>query len=212
MELYLRPLDRWPREFTERRVRSPFKAAWADTTRLLFRELRNLGTGKAVLQMAIEEHDVSPKTGWLRADSEPEHPGVILAADTKHGALKWVCDQFTDWRSNVRGIALTLERLRLADLYGVTRRGEQYLGWKMLPGPITAAAPDGGLMTVDAAARFVASHADADAQEILKHAAAWQSAYREAAKRLHPDASGDPAKWLILHDAATLLNSLHNRK
>jgi hypothetical protein len=37
--------------------------------------------------------------------------------------------------ANVRAIALALEALRKVDRYGVTKRGEQYAGWKALPSP-----------------------------------------------------------------------------
>jgi hypothetical protein len=60
------------------------------------------------------------------------------------------------WTDNVHAIALTLERLRLADLYGVTSRGEQYAGWKMLPGPITAGPGAAPTMSMEDAARFAA--------------------------------------------------------
>jgi hypothetical protein len=41
-----------------------------------------------------------------------------------------------DWQHNVRAIALGLEALRKVDRYGITRRGEQYAGWKALPAGI----------------------------------------------------------------------------
>jgi len=44
------------------------------------------------------------------------------------------CDSFKDWEANLRAIALSLERLRAADRYGVTtEEKEQYIGWLRLP-------------------------------------------------------------------------------
>lgn len=37
------------------------------------------------------------------------------------------------WQANIRAIAKTLEHLRDLDRWGVTKRGEQYTGWKALP-------------------------------------------------------------------------------
>jgi hypothetical protein len=42
-------------------------------------------------------------------------------------------DPMESWQHNVYAIAKSLEALRLVDRYGVTRRGEQYTGWKALP-------------------------------------------------------------------------------
>jgi len=45
-----------------------------------------------------------------------------------HRLLRNVCDE--DWRHNVRSIALGLEALRAVDRYGISRRGEQYAGFR----------------------------------------------------------------------------------
>lgn len=141
----------------------------------------------------------------------------MIAADTKYGSLKWTCDQFRDYWDNLHAIALTLERLRLADLYGVTKRGEQYSGWKMLPGPITATQSGAmRVMTMEDAARFVSQCTAGafSAAQLLKDKSAWQQAYRIAVKDIHPDMAGQQSDggWDKLQEAAQLLNSLHNRK
>jgi hypothetical protein len=216
MDIITRPLDRWPREFTPdetyiggRKAR-PFKTSFDRTVRILKHELRELEATTVVLQVAVvTERDISVTTGLPRADARLQHPGVIVAADTKHGALKWACDACVKWTDNVHAIALTLERLRLADLYGVTSKGEQYTGWKMLPGPITATAKT---MSIEEASRFVSGlTAGAFAPEqIIKHRTVWTSAYRDAADRAHPDReSGSAEVWGKLQDAKTLLDSLH---
>lgn len=210
MELLCRPLENWPREFTaERQRRNPFRTNFEKTRRKLLQELGKLEAHTVVVQIAFPEREISPVTGWPRADRSPEHPGVIVNADTKHGALKWVCDAFEEWTANVHAIALTLDRLRRAELYGVTRKGEQYIGWRLLPGPITAAATT---MSIEAAARFVSQHADVGADRLIKSRAAWEKAYRTASRKLHPDAGGAQNDWKQLQDASQLLNGLHSRK
>lgn len=140
------PIATWPGPLTTTRRRHPFKVSkqtdwgtrsehgvgWTDTTHLLERELRQLGARDVILQMAITERD-QRNDGWIRADTRPSHPGVILSFASKYGPLSYPCDTFTDWQANVRAIALALEALRKVDRYGVTRRGEQYTGWKALP-------------------------------------------------------------------------------
>ena len=128
----IRPIQNWPGDFTRNRQRSRFDAAWSDTLELLRRELRMLGARQIVLQVAMTEQDFRID-GYPRAQAKAEHPGVILSLESRHGALSWPCDTFTTWQDNVRAIALAMEALRKVDRYGVTKRGEQYTGWKALP-------------------------------------------------------------------------------
>lgn len=195
---------------------SAFKMSFDRSVRLLKKELRSLEASVVVIATAHAERDISGVTGFPRADRGPAHPGVMVAADTKYGSLKWFTDHFRTWTANLHAIALTLERLRLADLYGVTKRGEQYSGWKMLPGPITAGNA-AKTMNMEEAACFVAEQCritffDTSAHAVLTSKKAWQDAYKWAAKKLHPDANKDSPMWGTLQEAATLLNSLHNRK
>lgn len=214
MDLSTRKLDRWPGDMTPAKDRrpSPFRATWEQTRRSLVKELRHLGSKLAVLEVAVlSEREISAVTGFPRVEARVEHPGVILAADTKHGPLKWRADALTTWTANVRAIALTLERLRLADLYGVTRRGEQYAGWKMLPGPITGAGP---VMTIEQAASFIGDLTGQTGARILASREVWADAYRRAVARLHPDKHAGqvlPA-WARLQDAQQLLDGLHNKR
>jgi len=84
-----------------------------------------------------------------------------------------------------------LERLRLADRYGVTKNGEQYTGWRALPPPIPAAPP----MDLREAFIFFGSPA----------AAEFNDRYRELAKRFHPDTGGRPDDWLRFQRASEIL-------
>lgn len=126
------PIQKWPGENTRARKRSPFDATWMQTTSLLERELKQLRARQIVLQMAVTDDDIR-QDGWIRATARPAHPGVILSMDSRYGPLSYPCDTFHDWQDNVRAIALALEALRKVDRYGVTKRGEQYTGWKALP-------------------------------------------------------------------------------
>lgn len=126
-----RPLEFWPEPFMPRR--SPFDSSWSATLDLLDRELHMLGAERAVIQIGLRESQIRID-GWPKATATaPAHPGVVLAFDSNHGPLKYATAEFHDWKSNVRAIALGLEALRKVDRYGITKRGEQYTGWRALP-------------------------------------------------------------------------------
>lgn len=205
-----RPIDRWPGEETRSRQLSPFSASWPSTLELLHRELRELRAKNIICQIAITERDLR-QDGYPRANARAAHPGVILAFDSKHGPLKYACDRFTDWQSNIRAIALGLEALRKVDRYGITKRGEQYTGWRALPA--SSAEP---AMTLERAAEFMALHAirvqptaDVSANRVLRSRPHFLLTYRLAAQRLHPDAGGSTEDFQRLQEAKRVLDTHH---
>jgi hypothetical protein len=115
---------------------SPFKASWTSTVRLLARELRAHGARQTVLEIDMRESDLR-LDGLPRADRRAQSPGIVLSfkatAVPGQPSLRYEVGTYNDWRDNVRAIALGLEALRAVDRYGVTRRGEQYAGWRALP-------------------------------------------------------------------------------
>lgn len=131
LEATFRPIDRWPGDRTVYPKRSQFKASEGDTMYLLKRELEYLDATNIVVQVALREDQIR-LDGWPRSGVTPSHPGVIVAFDSKFGPLKYATDAFDRYRDNLRAIALGLEALRKVDRYGITKRGEQYTGWKAL--------------------------------------------------------------------------------
>jgi hypothetical protein len=113
--------------------RSPFSAPWSSTVELLAREIKHLRPRMTVLEIDMREQDFR-NDGLPRADRNAQTPGVILSLlGTPHGDLRYPAHAFHGWQDNVRALALALEALRKVDRYGVTKRGEQYAGWKALP-------------------------------------------------------------------------------
>lgn len=111
---------------------SPFSASWSSTVELLAREVKHLRPRDALLEVDIREQDFRID-GLPRANARQLSPGVILSlVGTPHGDLRYACHRFRSWEDNVRALALSLEALRKVDRYGVTKRGEQYAGWKAL--------------------------------------------------------------------------------
>lgn len=190
-----------------RREGSPFKASWRSTLDLLDRELWHLGVRtEFVMQIDVEERDLR-LDGELRANARPASPAVAVAFESGKGPLLFVCGKFPTWQDNVRAIALGLEALRKVDRYGITRAAEQYRGFNALPPgmPMPAAS-----MTVEEAAEFLIEHGEwgdtpASIDELVGAPEAVRLYFREAAKKLHPDAGGDAALFRRLTEAKDLL-------
>lgn len=134
IQITFRPIDRWPGERTPSysRKRSSFKASYRSTMDLLNRELAMLRASNVVIQLDTNPGEIR-RDGLPRADAHVTTPAVILAFETKGGAVSFPCDKYNDWEDNLRAIALSLEALRSVDRHGVTRNGEQYRGWAALP-------------------------------------------------------------------------------
>ncbi|MGA9770006.1 MAG: molecular chaperone DnaJ [Blastocatellia bacterium] len=196
LKLKIRPIEGWPGDATRSRKHSPFRSGYKDTLDLLERELNMLHARNVVVQLAVRESEIAID-GNLKAYAKPEYPGVILAFEWwkptgksnergqalgKYTPLSFPCDQYTDWKDNLRAIALAMEALRKVDRYGVTRSGEQYKGWTPLPA-------SGGLQSDEEAARTLARFGNSDATPdmLLKDANFAKQIYRAACRLTHPD-------------------------
>lgn len=130
--LTLRPLER-PVECAGRA--SQFSARWSQTMGLLDRELRVLRAANAVLEIDFREQDFR-LDGLPRAGRSAQSPGIVLSftatAVPGKPALRYEVGTYRHWEDNLRAVALGLQALRAVDRYGVTKRGEQYAGWRQL--------------------------------------------------------------------------------
>jgi hypothetical protein len=77
--------------------------------------------------------------GSARAAEKATHPDAggtpadfvaVQAATDPTRRLVYATDACDFWQHNVRSIALGLEALRAVDRYGISRRGEQYAGYR----------------------------------------------------------------------------------
>lgn len=219
MTVTFRPITLWPGEPTARRLVSRFQAGYQDTLDLLTRELRQLGASGAVVQLALQEKDIR-RDGWPRAGARPTHPGVIVAFESRHGPLSYPCDRFTDWESNLRAIALSLEALRAVDRYGVTRRAEQYRGWQALPeGGGAAPGPDAEMGLEEAAelltrtAREGNTHSRVvtDPRAVRADLKTFELVRRAALSAAHPDSGGSHDLFLRVRKAVEILKEHHGQ-
>lgn len=202
------PIERWSGPMTRNRKRSPFDSSWTATQDVLDRELRHLQARDILLQMAVTQRECR-NDGWIRADARPSHPGIIITFESRKvgRSLSYPCDTFGDWQSNVRAIALGLEALRKVERYGISPNNEQYTGWAQLP-------PAGGssvTMTANAAAVIVVEleGLGANPELILRRDDLYRIAYRNAAKRAHPDAGGSVDGFQRLQVARGVLDRHH---
>lgn len=197
-EMQTRPIDAWPRQFTQDRKRAPFRADYGTTMKDLERELRAVNAKGAVLLMAYEEHEIR-LDGRPRAGARPSHPGVILAFTDKTGPKRFPCDRFDHWCANLRAIALALEALRKVDRYGVTMHGEQYAGWAALPPPGSANA------SVDELRQFVDRILGLPQPIAWSNRASAEAAIQLAERKTHPDAGGNADDFKRVQEARRVL-------
>ena len=197
--LHVRPIQSWPGEHTPGRSRAPFRSPWRATLDLLDRELHAVHALTPVLQVAIDEREFR-LDGYPRANASFTHPGVILAFDTKRiGSLSFPCDRFDHWQDNLRAIALGMEALRKVDRYGITRRNEQYTGWRAIGSGL--AMP--GRMTVDEARTVLVEHSGIAGADGISDP---RTLVRLARGTTHPDRhDGDRTAWDKVEQAALAL-------
>lgn len=209
LNLKLRPIDAWPGKIHRQRQASPFSAGLADTLSVLGKELRALSASGIVLQIAIREGDLR-LDGLPRANAIAEHPGIILSFQSKHGPLRLAFDGFPKWQHNLRAIAMHLEHLRMASLYGVGTDGEQYRGWTALPPPPVEASAE----VLEKAARclWAASKegfTPSDVVAVLQDGAVAARLIKAALGKAHPDLGGNAETFARVQAAAALLKARH---
>lgn len=178
---------------------SRFRAPWASTIEILARELRALDAERVVLGLAVEDRNIR-LDGLPRADARLDDPRVILAFDSKYGPLRYATGEYDDWQDNVRAIALSMEALRAVDRYGVSKRGEQYRGWRQLTAGSTAVedAITGRARALDALAEAIGVDRAAVEADVA-------DAVRTALKATHPDRGGDETRFRVVMRAKEVL-------
>lgn len=201
----VRPITEWTEPQTpptKRRSRYTFSTPFSQTESLLRRELEHLAGKDVVLQLAVTEADLR-LDGTLRANVRITHPGVKIAFDSKHGPLTYATDSCELWQHNVRSIALGLEALRAVDRYGVTRRGEQYTGWKALPAGSGTTASH---MTREDAIVLLAQLHNIPPEFFNTDPESLRSSFRRARREAHPDrVGGSRALWDQVERAGKVL-------
>lgn len=200
-------IEHWPGPRNQGPIRSPFKASYTKTCALLDRELSMLDAEHVVIQADCDTSQIR-RDGMLRADARMRGPGVIVSFESRYGPLSYPCDRFSDWQDNLRAIALSLEALRAVDRYGVTRRSEQYRGWKAI-----TLRGDDEFNNAGEAAYFLARHCPGvTATGIQADVEQARRAYKHAAAENHPDRGGAADLFNRITSAWEVLRAWHERR
>ncbi len=213
LDYKFKPLVLFPRPFTRARGVAKFtstatgkRTSFGVTMDDLAREIRFLNGRNVTIQVALKDDDIR-LDGQIRSTARlPEHPGVILAFDGKHGAMSFVQDKYTHWHDNLRSIALTLQALRTVDRYGVTEHGEQYQGFKALP----SAEPPKPTGTKHDAAKVIVFYSclPGNTGDLLTDPVLAKQHYIEAVKRTHPDTGGSSDASRSVSEAWNVLQGI----
>lgn len=204
-----RPISDWPGERTDKPRRSPFRAGWSSTLKLFEKEVAAVikKDEKPVIEMGLREHQIR-RDGLPRMDARPADLGVIVNIESKFaqiGHLRYAVDSFDSWQDNFRAIALALEALRKVDRYGVTKRGEQYAGWKALPPAKPFTIEDAAEVLVKTAG-FGSAYSIAD---LIDKRETFIYVYRAAVKQSHPDKGGTVGSFQRVQEAYQKLRKYH---
>lgn len=190
MEIRFRELTRWIGDRTPADQRlSPyrFKKSEGSMIRKFREECHHLDARTVTVEASFKQGAIR-NDGWPYSNAKCHGPDIIVTIEGKHGTLVYPVDCCHSWQHNLYALALTLERLRESQMYGIGQSGEAYSGWKALP------AGEG--VTTDArksAAQVLVRFAGWDEDRVdalLDNGDMVRNAYRNAAKATHPDHGG----------------------
>jgi hypothetical protein len=117
---------------------------------------------------------------------EPSDKGVAVYFDYKRRPMCFACDRWDRIGDNIYAIAKTIEALRGIERWGSGSMVEQaFTGFVALPAPKSAY-------------EILGIRVDASEEEI-------ESAFRQKAKQLHPDAGGSASAMAELNEARRML-------
>ena len=161
----------WPR--TKSKARARFDVSFAAARDGLVIELQRMGARYILLSSNIElRRDGLP----YAATKEPADAGVSVYFQWKGKQMTFACDRWDRVRDNVRAIGKTIEALRGIDRWGASDMMERaFSAFEALPAP--------GVPVVEKWWQTLGVSPDADA-------AAINAAYRDKARRAHPDMGG----------------------
>lgn len=186
--------------------RSKFRSTPGKIYSALATEIRRLNGRGTVIEAGFREDQIR-NDGWPYSSARPSHSAVRVSFQSDLGPLSFDCSTYTTIDDNLLAIAKTMERLRDIARYGAVKGGQQYQGWKQLPGE---APPDGTkhLREVDEAARYLchwAGEPEWNRHAVASLSDALRRVYRVAAAKAHPDAGGSHAHMTKVNAARDLI-------
>lgn len=203
LDARFRPMPKWERTPGLLWRVAHFKTPYNKTLDKLEYEVRHLKGSDIRIEAGYSSENIR-NDGWPRGAARPSHPGAVLYFESRNGSLCFPCGTYERFEDNLHAIALTLECLRAVDRYGVTVGNEQYRGFASLP-------PASSQMTVEGAAQFISDLIpNFSSNVIIESKASCEAAYKQAARRLHPDVTGgESERFLKLQEAKLVLQTHH---
>lgn len=181
------------------RTDSRFKSKYTAILDKLERELGHLNAKGIVIEAGFELYQIR-NDGWPKSSARPSHPDVRLSFNSRGKEMAFPCSTYTSMDDNLYAIALTLESLRAINRYGVTQEDQQYKGFTALPAPEDPKTKHRNAAAVLASLGRIYSEV-----QIAVDPECREAAYREAAKKHHPDTGGDRQQWDRLQNAIGVL-------
>lgn len=164
----------------QRRFNVSMKATTVSTaSRQIEEEVRRLGGTDLVLSTNLQlRADGFPRSGQV----DPVDPGAAVYFTRKGKDLVFACDRYNSVRQNLRAISLHLEALRGMERWGVGSLDQAFAGYAALP-ETAGADPWWKVLGLEEAPRT--------GDEVVR-------AYRNAARRAHPDTGGSDASFVAV--------------
>lgn len=163
----------WPRTPPNRRRDAPFKVPPSVARDDLLNEVRMLGARNVVISANIPLRlDGLPRASFR---GEPDDPGVCVYFELKGESKSFPCDRWTRVYDNIRAVGLSVAALRGLDRWGSGQMVDAaFAGFAALP-------------------ETAGGRAWWDVLDVPPDASRGQidAAYKDLARRTHPDAGGD---------------------
>lgn len=188
------------------RKRSKFRTTPGVVYHLLASEIRRLGGREIIIEAGFHQSQIR-NDGWPYSNARPLHPAVRVSFQSNEGPLSFDCQTYSTIDDNLHAIAKTMERLRDIARYGAVKGGQQYRGWKQLPGdqPPTQTATAVDLRMAAAFLCMLAGEPDSMIPAVLNLPSSIREVYRAAALKCHPDRGGSPEMMARVNAAKDLI-------
>jgi len=189
--------------------RAAFRTSAGRVYSLLAEEIRRLGGNQPVIEAGFRDDQIR-NDGWPYSSARPSHPAVRVSfTSATQGALSFECSTYDTVDDNLHAIAKTMERLRDIARYGAVKGGQQYKGWKQLPGQAptqyTTTDPNVELRMAAACLCKLAGEQQTSIPGVIANRAVLQSVYRKASMNAHPDRGGSESIMTMANKARDLI-------
>ncbi|MEN6302231.1 MAG: J domain-containing protein [Armatimonadia bacterium] len=157
----------------------------ADALNRLRAELNRIDARHFVVSSNLQiRQDGLPRSG----QRQPEDPGVCVYFQLGGKPRAMPCDTYQHVEDNIAAIAAHIEATRAIERHGVATLSEMFDGFTALP-PAAGSKPKRQWWEVMGFTEFVTTRSEVEQR------------YRELAKKLHPDAGGNPEAMAELNQA-----------